>query len=159
MTSRPCTKSEMAFSELQQMARVAEQGGGTRAERRIRVPPRWRFLDRRVGGQAEIILRSEVDAGNLGAAVRSRRAVGFRRGGRGFGVGPQVVAPAQVLPREAFDAANEIGADRRAIIAQAAGQRGFGNGILAGLPIRFLSMHAPKKFGLQASLMGYSYAP
>src|SRR5262245_15316628 len=64
-----------------------------------------RRLDLGMRSQAQIVLRCEVDARDLEAAVGLGGAVRLRRGCRRFRVRPQVVAAALILPvEEAGDA-------------------------------------------------------
>ena len=78
--------------------------------------------------QAEIVLRREIDALYLFAAIRLGRAMRLRRAGSRPRIRPQIVLPAQILPfEEAGDALQQIGARRRFEIAQAAIQRSLGN--------------------------------
>ena len=81
-------------------------------------------LDGRMRGQAEIILRGEVDAAHADAAVVARRAFGGRAFLGRAAERPQAVLAAQILPaEEAVDACEKIASLRNAEIPHAARQR------------------------------------
>lgn len=110
--------------ELQRIFGVTGKRRGASAVHAILVDHRLGdLLDLRIGGEAEIVLRREVEPGESEAAVVARRANSERRALCRFRIRPQAALPSQILPLvEAADASDQVLAAQLAKVAHAPGK-------------------------------------